>query len=215
MRRLTLLICCAFILVGCVACEPTPPPSYPAQRPGTIHFEGDSVTWNTYYGTGVAYPGTSGEWAPGNRIDLSPWGGAGMATIDRLPKELSAGKVDKLVWGLGLNEIGSQHEWTVKHQLMWYDMLINHVPEETCIVMVLPWVLPVDWANRPLQEIMDLRVWIQNLAMDHSNIVLVDWRPILEANPGYSPEDGVHIKPGTGGPEARDAMYREGLARCG
>lgn len=208
-----LLIAAFGFVVGCAACQPPPGhPVYPPQIEGTIHFEGDSVTWNTYWDTGVSYIGTSGQWLPGDRVDVSPW--SGHPTLERLPKDLAAGQVDELLWALGLNEIGSQHAWTVQHQLMWYDMLINYVPPATCVVIVKPWVLPMDYPNRPLSAINALRAWIDNFAANRPNTVVVDWKPVLETHPEFSPEDGVHLEPGMGGAEARDAMYREGLARC-
>ena len=211
-----MLICAVLGAVVCVGCEETPHPSYPAQRPDTFHFEGDSVTWNTYYDGAdtVPYWGTSGEWLPGNRVDFSPWGGADKATIDRLPQDLEAGNVGTLIWALGLNEIGSQKAWTSTHQLMWFDLLVNHVPEETCIVIVKPWVLPLD-TSRPPAAVDALRTWIDKLDGMRPNIEVVDWKPILQAHPEYSSVDGVHIVQGSGGAEARDAMYREGVSRCG
>lgn len=212
-RKFLILLCLCVLIVFLVACEPTPPgPVYPAQREGTVHIEGDSVTWNTYWDTGVDYTFTSGQWLPGSRIDLSPWNGH--PALERLPDDLAAGNVDKLVWALGLNEISSQKAWSIQHQLMWHDMLGNHVPEETCIVIVKPWVLPADHAYRPLEAINSLRTWIDNFASIHPNVRLVDWKPILEANPNFAATDGVHLDPGTGAAEARDAMYREGLSRC-
>jgi hypothetical protein len=200
-------------MIACIGCEEKPAPVYPAQREGTVHFEGDSVTWNTYYDNAVPYPGTSGEWLPGNRVDLSPWGGPGKATVDRLPQDLAAGNVGTLVWALGLNEIGSQKAWTDTHAWMWFDLLVNHVPDETCVVMVKPWITPLD-TSRPMTAMNKLRTWIDQLAQIRPNVVVVDWKPILEANPHYSGEDGVHIVLGSGGAEARDAMYRDGIARC-
>jgi hypothetical protein len=201
-------------MLSCVACEPTSPTIPTQQIPGTIHVEGDSVTFQTYYGTGVPAFFTTGEFVPGASADYSP---NGYAANERVPAMVAQGKVETLVWALGLNEIfrDPNHEWATKDQGVWYDLLFHEVPEETCIVMVKPWVLPIGNDVRPLHSMNAIRLWMDDFNAARDNVVVVDWRPILEANPQYSPKDGVHLEPGSGAAEARDAMYREGIARCG
>jgi len=206
----------AMVAVACTACEPAPivTPNYPPQTEGTIHLEGDSVTFNTYWMTGISTFHTYGNFDPGSSADYNPYG---EAAIDRVPEALADGTVDNLVWALGLNEIyrAADHLWTVKDQLIWTDLLQNKVPDESCVVIVKPWVLPANYIVRPLASMNALRSWIDKFASDNSNVVLVDWKPILEASPQYSAIDGVHLDPDTGAAEARDAMMREGLTRCG
>lgn len=211
--RRTVLILIAVLVGCCVACQPPIPPVIPPQTEGTIHLEGDSVTFNVYYDGGVAPFFTTGEFVPGSSIDAS-W--SGEAANTRVPRMVSEGKVDTLVWALGLNEIylDPNHQWSSKYQWEWYDLLVDKVPSESCIVMVKPWVLPIGNTTRPLSSMNALRKWIDDFAAAHPNVVTVDWKPILEANPGFSSVDGVHIEKGTGGAEARDVMYREGVSRC-
>lgn len=211
MRRFMLIVI-PIIFAACAACEikVVPPP----QKEGTVHLEGDSVTFNTYYDGGVPDFHTSGDFTPGSTADLS-W--SGEAADTRLPRAVAEGKVETLVWALGLNEIfvDPNKQWSGHYQWLWFDLLKYQTPASTCIVMVKPWVLPKDYPNRPLQALNAERGWIDAFAKTRPNTVVVDWKPILEANPHFSATDGVHIDRGTGGAEARDAMYREGLARCG
>ena len=205
---LILLVLCVLIIL-LVACEPNP-----NQTDGTVHVEGDSVTWNTYWDTGLMMDyATTSSFSPGSAIDKAPWHPTDVA-LDRVPELVSEGKVDTLLWALGLNEIGLEG-WSQRYQVLWADMLWNQVPDETCIVMVKPWTLPADDWNRPRADINALRQWISDFAAERPHTVVVDWMPILKANPQFSALDGVHIDPGTGGAEARDAMYREGLRNCG
>lgn len=210
MRKYIVALSLLFAASG--ACkDPTHTP-LPPQIEGTVHLEGDSVTWNTYWETGVSMAWASSSFfTPGQAIDKTPWKPDDIA-LDRVPRLVSEGKVDKLVWALGLNEIGLEG-WSVRYQLLWTDMLQNKVPSASCIVLVKPWVLPIDYPNRPLEDMNAIRLWIDQFAVTHPNVVLVDWKPIFEANPQYT-KDGVHLEPGSGAAEARDAMYREGLSRC-
>lgn len=203
MRKFLIAISIIILVLISVSCTPE-------QQEGTIHLEGDSVTFNTYYGTGVIGMHTSAEFAPGSTADYSPWG---EAAKERLPRYVAEGKVETLIWALGLNDISKDRSgWTIEDEDTWSNLLVGVVPATSCIVLVKPWVL--DFEGRPVEEMEELRLWIDNLSAAHPNMVTVDWRPILEANPGFT-QDGVHIQAGSGGPEARDAMYREGVSRCG
>lgn len=212
-RIMTVLIPVA--IFAFVACEPhpmEPPHYYFDQKEGTVHLEGDSVTFNTYYGTGIDQSWfTSASFFPGSDIvgSFDPEGPA----MTRIPKLLDEGKVDSLIWALGLNEL--YHEgWSERYQLLWTDLLQNKVPDNSCIVMVKPWVLPQGQDVRPLTELVALRAWMDYFAQENPNVVLVDWKPILEMYPEYSPIDGVHIDANTEGPASRDYLYRNGLTMC-
>jgi len=213
-RFLSLLMAGSLALLPSEGCESEITVTPAVQTPGTIHLEGDSVTFQTYYGTGVEAPFTSGEFVPGSTADKS-W--SGEAALTRIPKMVAQGKVETLVWALGLNEIflDPNHEWGTKDQWIWYGLLFDEVPDESCIVMVKPWVLPIGNDVRPLHSMNAIRLWMDDFQAARENTVVVDWRPILEANPQFSPVDGVHLAAGSGAAEARDAMYREGIARCG
>lgn len=212
-RNFLIFLCLCVLIVLLVACEPTPPIVHPVQTEGTVHIEGDSVTWNTYWDTGLQPDyATTWNFTPGSAIDKAPWH-PNDVTMTRVPKLVSEGKVDTLLWALGLNEIGLEG-WSPRYQVLWADMLWNKVPDETCIVIVKPWTLPQDHWNRKPADINALRAWIDNFAADRPNTVVVDWKPRLESSPHFSAADGVHIDAGSGGAESRDAMYREGVARC-
>ena len=213
MRRLLIPILVSLGLLSCVACEPgitvTPPTP---QTPGTIHLEGDSVTFLTYYNQDVPGFWTSAEFVPGSSAAVNP---AGEPAMKRVPRLVAQGKVDTLVWALGPNDIRiAKGTWSVPDQWIWYDVLANKVPAETCIVVAKPWVLSSGWATFPEKALNELSAWIDAFAKDHPNVVVVDWRPIFEAHPEYAAPDGVHIATHEAA-VARDAMYREGLARCG
>lgn len=183
---------------------------YPEQAKDSIHLEGDSVTFNTYWDTGVVGIHTSGEFAPGSSADYSPWG---EAAADRVPKKVAEGKVDTLIWALGLNDISKDRSgWTSEDEDTWSNLLVGQIPETSCVVLVLPWVL--DFYGRPIEEMEEMRQWTRDLAAAHPNMVVVDWKPVLEEHPEYSATDGVHIDRGTGGAEARDALYRQGVSQC-
>ena len=203
MRKLFVVVLFVLAAFSCAAC-------YPEQAPESIHLEGDSVTFNTYWDTGVQGIHTSGEFAPGSTADYSPWGEA--ATV-RVPKKVAEGKVDTLIWALGLNDISRNRAgWSSVTEDIWSNLLVGEVPETSCVVLVLPWVL--DFYGRPIEEMNKMRQWMQDLAAAHQNMVVVDWKPVLEEHPEYSAIDGVHIDKGSGGAEARDALYRQGVAGC-
>lgn len=201
----------AILIAGLsVACQPTTQPTFPMQAQGTIHIEGDSVTLTTYFATGVSDDWfTSTNYAPGSTATAS-W--TGIAARENIPKKVSEGKADTIVWALGLNDM-LNNGWTREDELIWTDILVNKVPPTSCVVIVKPWALPADTTRSPA-ALETVRTFIENFSADHENFVLVDWKPILEAHPEYS-SDGVHIDAGTGGAEARDAMYREGIRSCG
>lgn len=204
MRKIFLVVAVFSAILICASCSPE-------QTQGTIHIEGDSLTFDTYWGTGLTAPFTSGEFAAGSSADFNPWGTP--ASV-RLPQAVQAGEVDTLVWALGLNDISrAGGTWSPESQLIWYDLLVNITPAESCIVMIKPWVLNFD--GRPVEQMNALRDWIDWLAANRPNTVVEDWKPLFEANPQWAMADGVHILPDQGGPEARDAMYRQGVDRCG
>lgn len=209
--RKFMFILISIVIVSCVACDLNP---YPTQTEGTVHLEGDSVTFNTYYAPGVTtHWTTSSFFCPGARIDNPGFCADAVPAKDRIPQLLEDGHVDVLVWALGLNEVLAEG-WSARYQLLWTDLLAQKVPSTSCIVLVKPWVLPIANAQRPIEAMHAIRKWMDDFASAHPNVVLVDWKPILEANPQFSPEDGVHITPDSGGPQARDAMYQEGVASC-
>lgn len=208
----------AAVSIAASACEAVPPPPpyvAPAQAPNTVHLQGDSVTFNTYFETGLVPDyATTSEFVPGASIDFYGWGMADKpAAMDTVPKLIEEGKVDRLVWALGLNEIYQKGGWTEYHRLLWTDLLYQKLPKESCLVIVKPWVTEAAYPLTSIDAIISLRDWINNLAAKRPNTVIVDWKPIFEAHPEYS-LDGMHVEKGTGGPEARDAMYRSGLTRC-
>lgn len=213
-RKIVILMLVLLLIILAVACQPAPtvaPYVAPAQTEGTVHLEGDSVTFNTYYGTTMSLDyTTSSSYVPGSTIDAN-W--SGEAAIDRVPRLLNEGKVDTLVWALGLNEVYLEG-WSLRYQLLWTDLLFQKIPSSSCIVMVKPWVLPSNYDKRPLDQMEALRSWIDQQAETHPNVVTVDWKPILEAHPEFSVVDGVHIDSGTDGALWRDAMYRDGVAQC-
>ena len=203
MRKFMLTVI-PIILVVCVACEPP-------QIPSTVHLEGDSVTFQTYYTQPVPAFHTSGEFVPGSSAAYNP---AGVAAKDRVPEMVTQGKVDTLIWALGPNDIRmAGGQWSSTDQWIWYDVLANKVPEESCIVIVKPWVLEGGWDVFPEQALNDLSAWIDVFAASHPNVVVEDWKPIIEAHPEYMAADGVHIATYEAA-VARDALYREGVARC-
>ena len=213
MKRIAAVL--IFVLAGaCVGCQPpinTPAPP-PAQQAGTIHIEGDSVTFLTYYNSGVPGFWTSGEFVPGSSAAVNP---ANKPAMKRVPRMVAAGKISQLVWALGPNDIRiAKGTWSTQDQWIWYNVLANKVPAETCIVIAKPWVMPSGWATFPEKALNSLSSWIDAFAADHPNVVVVDWKPIFEAHPEYAAPDGVHIS-GIPAAIARDAMYREGLSRCG
>lgn len=211
MKRLLILILVSLGFLSCVACEPEITVTPPVQTPGTIHLEGDSVSTLTYYNNGVEPFFTTGEFVPGSSAAFNP---AGEPAMDRVPRLVTQGKVDTLVWALGPNDIRlAKGVWAVKDQWIWYDVLHNKVPAESCIVIAKPWVLPAGWATFPEKALNDLSAWIDAFAEDHQNVVVVDWRPIIEAHPEYMHADGVHIANHEAA-VARDAMYRDGVSRC-
>ena len=212
MRKLMIIVAGALFTFGCVACEPAP--VLPVQTEGTVHLEGDSVTWNTYWDTGIELDyATSWSFTPGSAIDAAPWH-PNDTTMTRVPKLVSEGKVDTLFWALGLSEIGLGG-WSDRYKVLWADMLYNKIPDESCIVIVKPWTFPQDHYNRDPADINALRSWIDNFATTRPNTVVVDWKLKSEGYPEYMAGDGVHLDPGSGAAEARDAMYREGLVGCG
>lgn len=215
-RRMLILLILLVLIICAVACQPPAPfvPSTtPAQTEGTVHLEGNSIMWNTYYDQGQSLDyTTSSNFVPGSTIDLN-WGGVENATVNRLPHQIQNGEVDTIVWDLGLNEVHLEG-WSVHYQLLTYDMLFQQIPESTCIVLVQQWVTPEGLRGSQIPEIEKMRAWNDQMAVEHPNVVKVDWRPILEAHPEFSKNDGVHLDAGTGAAEARDAMYREGVAQC-
>ncbi len=214
MRKLMFLLIPG-ILVACVACQVPSPLVLPTQTPGTVHLEGDSVTFNTYYGTNVSHSWlTTESFCPGATIDNSGYCTDLPTALTRVPQLVQQGKVDKLVWALGLNEI-AREGWSIRYQLLWTDMLTNQVPDESCVVIVKPWILPIANKDRPLEAMNAIRKWIDDMAALNPNFVVVDWKPDLESHPEYASGDGVHLIAGSGAAEARDAMYREGLSLCG
>lgn len=201
----------SIILVACAACEAPIPPPPPAQTEGTIHLEGDSVTFLTYYNEPIANFWTSAEFVPGSSAAYNP---AGEPAKDRVPRLVGQGKVDKLVWALGPNDIRiAKGVWSVTDQWIWYDVLANDVPSSSCIVIVKPWVLSSGWDVFPEKALNDLSAWVDSFASTHPNVVVVDWKPIIEAHPEYMAPDGVHIATYDAA-VARDALYREGLNNC-
>jgi hypothetical protein len=209
------------ITIACTACDPVPtppPPPYvaPAQVEGTVHLEGDSVTWNSWYNGGVPHEYVSSAfYCPGSAIDNPGFCTEDIPAMTRVPQLLDQGKVDTLIWALGLNELHFEG-WSTRYQLLWTDLLGQKMPATSCIVMVKPHILNVgsSYVTRTPEEMAAIRTWIDEFAATHPNVVTVDWMPILEAHPEYSSSDGVHLVEGTGAAEARDAMYREGLSRC-
>lgn len=210
----------AAVSIAASACEAVPPPPpfvAPAQAPNTVHLQGDSVTLNTYYQTNLVYDyATTTSMVPGASIDIWGLGGntEGEPAMTAIPKLVAEGKVDRLIWAMGLNEIWQKRTWSDYHLLLWSDLLYNKIPKSSCIVMVKPWVTPLGNYAIPLSALNSLRAWIDDFATKRPNTVVVDWKPELDAHPEYSPADGIHIALGTGGAEARDAMYRSGLTRC-
>lgn len=219
--RTTRLVLIAFIPalilanVGCQPGIPAPQPVviYPIQTPGTVHLQGDSVSFQTYYQTGVQSDwATSREVVPGQKIDVWGWGDFDPPMVS-IPKLLEKKQVGTLVFALGLNEIASSEGWSTRYQLLWTNLLQNQVPVSSCIVLVKPWVLPQGYTERPLSRVNAIRSWIDEFAATHPNVVVVDWKFVLELHPEYSAKDGVHLDT----PEsylARDGMYREGVSRC-
>jgi hypothetical protein len=135
--------------------------------------------------------------------------------MKRVPRMVAQGKVDKLVWALGPNDIRiAKGRWSTQDQWIWYDVLANKVPSSSCIVIAKPWVMQSGWATFPKAALDALSAWIDNFAANHPNVVVVDWKPIFEAHPEYAAPDGVHIS-GQAAAVARDAMYREGISHCG
>lgn len=200
------------VLLSCVACQPPVPSTTPIQQtPGTIHLEGDSVTFLTYYNQDVPGFWTSAEFVPGSSAAFNP---AGEPAMKRVPRLVAEGKVEKLVWALGPNDIRiAKGTWSTTDQWIWYDVLANKVPADSCIVVAKPWVLSPGWAVFPEKALNALDAWIDAFAANHPNVVVVDWKPIFEAYPEYAAPDGVHIATHEAA-VARDAMYREGLSRC-
>ena len=219
--RTTRLVLAAFIpalILGNAACQPSiPAPQpvviYPTQTEGTVHLQGDSVSFQTYYQTGIQSEwATSREVVPGQKIDVWGWGDFDPPMVS-VPKRIERGEVDTLVWALGLNEIASSEGWSLRYQLLWTNLLQNQLPVQSCLVMVKPWVLPQGYTERPLSRVNAIRSWIDDFAVTHKNVVVVDWKFVLDLHPEYSAKDGVHLDT----PEAalaRDGMYREGLNRC-
>lgn len=215
-RKVIVVLFLLIILIACVACNPTATPipvpaAYPAQDSTRIHLEGNSITFNTYYSSvDHSWLAESSSFCGGTKID-SP----GFCTSDPTPQQrvtdlLEQGEVGVLVWALGENEI--LHEgWSQRYQLLTYDLLFQKVPSTTCIVMVKGWTDARD-TKRPRAQMEAWRTWIDQQAAAHPNVVTVDWKPLLEANPGWS-NDGTHLIEQAAF-EARDNMYREGVAQC-
>lgn len=214
-RKFALFLCVVVLMIVCVACQPGPAPApqvYSAQNPDTIHLEGDSVTFNTYYLTGIQKFSTSGDGWPGASVSKAGWGSDGPAT-QRVPRMLSERKVGTLVWAYGINEIAQDpsRQWTFANELYWIDLLVNRTPDTSCVVIVKPWVLQ---NALPITSMYNLRVFIDRIDRENANIVTVDWKPVVESNPHFLNVDGVHIEPGTGGPEARHALMQQGVSSC-
>ena len=189
---------------------PIPMPAFPEQDPQTTHLLGDSATFTTYYGTSVTHDyATSASITPGSTA-YADWDG--YPATEEIPDLVAAGKMRRLVWALGLNEVFLEG-WDTRDELIWTDLLGQQTPSSTCIVLVLPWASDYD-TSRPPAELDKVRAWMTTFAETHDNAVLVDWKPVILAHPEYHDESGVHLANGTGGPEARDNLYREGLAQC-
>jgi hypothetical protein len=176
---------------------------------------GDSVSWQ------AAEPN-------GDPLDTAGWLAAPGVTADHA--YITQGVADQVndparspgvaVYALGLNDAAMPEGWTTRD----FDNMVrvlNTLDPATCEVIVLPGVGAVV-QGQYRAEIEEARVAMYLLGVSRG-AELVDWQPIVDADPSLLRADGIHLRDDPSGvrrsdPSAaatRRQLYLNGVAQCG
>lgn len=199
MKKL-LLLPLAFVLL---ACQPVTKAS---PVPNRVAMAGDSVIWQSML-YGGNYPGydTEAKVYPGWRATH-----AQPRVIQDVAGTSTSPDVLVIEFGHNYTQLGPNEQAEL--------FAITFAPHfATCVVWVKPHPAPHNTT-----VINQVRQAIDDLAAARSHTVTVDWSPIVQANPEFLNEDGVHLNvpewyygvPVQAPAVAFSEMVNEGISRC-
>lgn len=183
------------------ACDPNavtlptdPPPPAPTQTEGTVHVEGDSVTWQSAYFGGDYSFASSVNATIGASVHECPsvYVPGCRPAMQVVPETVDNLGADVVVTALGLNDVNANGGWDDFDVVNWTHTFQNELPAETCLVIVLPGVLPPA-GGRNMAEMAEMREWMINFAAGREHSVVLDYQAVVNNNPWVLDEDGVHV----------------------
>lgn len=213
--------------------------------PDSVGLIGDSVTYNAINSSNVWYEQIFYGNKPANLV-FSYWPGFTHADSLADVRAWSAKRTPQiLVDADGINDSRPPDPvWagtdgfttTDKNNIL---ATLNAVHASSCKVLVLPgWgkglgtvpkdsnpaddAATLDYELKWIQELQKVRSYYAQLASQRTDIVLVDWQPIVNQYPYYMDADGIHLAPKANGQpgwrtdaaQARQNLYWNGVAQC-
>lgn len=215
--------------------------------PGTVGLIGDSITLNSLNSSGSIFEPTYFGDKPAN-LQLSYWMGWTHTQSQADVTQWAANRTPEiLIDAYGFNDarpaypispfwVGDGFSDVDRGNVL---NTLNTVHARSCKVLILPaWgsglgVVPPDndpsddaavlgWEQAYIQELQKVRAFYSELATQRDDIVLVDWKPVIDAHPEYMDPDGIHLAHKADGgegwltaaAEARQLMYWDGVAQC-
>jgi hypothetical protein len=183
-RRVALTILIPLLVAGC---ERTGVwgASIEAQVDGTSINDNDGMTWHTQNGATTAY-----------------W-------VDAIIKDFHESEATAVVGSANISDAIKDGGWDGYDEAVWSWLIMSAQPDD-CVAVVLPWVGASAELAFPgiLAEINQARAWLE-AHVDN----LVDWRPVVEAEPTLLADDGIHLA-SQAAVAARHALIVEAEALC-
>ena len=121
---------------------------------------------------------------------------------------------ERLVVAMGLNDASTLagDGWNTD-DLNRFRTLINTPQSNTCVVLVLPGHAATGstpWFSQWATEIDQARADLTQLATERPRTMLIDWQTVIDQNPQYMDEDGIHLLTPNTNPDQDLALAAQG-----
>lgn len=179
MKKVTTLALGSLVALTAFGCKSEPVPE-------RVAITGDSVTLQAML---YADNGVINDWDSKEKVML---GWRAEHSIDQVQDDVAGEETspEVLVVAFGHNY---WQDFSTERQMVLRDLL-QAPHEDACVVAVMPWYTGPNETH--LARIEQVRLVLYHQSTLSNNIVLVDWKSIVDANPGYHYFDGVHLPMG-------------------